>query len=113
MPPPDPDILRRNLAALRRADAALADRLADTDPLALQWAEARTGRPIATLPAADAGGSTGRPAALASRFDPEAEAAKLVGGLDADKTACLVLLGLGLGYTLDPALQLLGPRGCW
>ena len=86
------DILAKNLAALRRRDAALAERVAAAAPLPLQWTEARTGVLTATRDYA------GRAVALASRYDPLAEADKLVGHVDHAKSAAVVVLGFGLGY---------------
>ena len=90
----DATIFERNLAALRPGHPRLAAVLEATTPQALNWSESRSGSPTAA-----AGGMGEEPAMqLASRFDPEAEAAKLVAEVDPGATACVVLMGLGLGY---------------
>jgi hypothetical protein len=95
-------ILAANLATLGRSDPALADRLLAIEPVALDWSASRAGPLTATL----AGG--GKPLALASRFDPIAEAAKLTEQVDLRKHACVVVLGFGLGYH---AAELAGKMG--
>ncbi|MEM1356533.1 MAG: 6-hydroxymethylpterin diphosphokinase MptE-like protein, partial [Planctomycetota bacterium] len=102
---PKPDILRANLDAIRADDPALAELLEQTDAAALSWDTARNGQPIASLPP---GNDQTRPIALCSKYDPAAEADKLLGEIDPGKTACVVLLGLGLGYHAEAALQTLG-----
>ncbi|MEM8738159.1 MAG: 6-hydroxymethylpterin diphosphokinase MptE-like protein [Planctomycetota bacterium] len=101
------DTLRANLDALRRTDPDLAAALAAAAPAPLDWSTARNGQPTAayTPPGSD------RPQALTSKYDPDAEAGKLLGNIDFAKTACLVLLGLGLGYHLQPALDAVGDEG--
>ena len=93
-PAPNPT-LAKNLSALSRADPALAREIAATQPAPLTWAESRAGPPTATLEA------DGRSLALASRYDPYKEAAKLVADVDPQTTACVVALGMGLGYHAD------------
>ena len=106
--PSPPDTLARNLDALRGRHPALAERLAAAAPAPLAWSVARNGQPTAALPADDT-----HPTAisLASRFDPAAEAAKLLAPVDFAKTACVVLLGLGLGYHATLAAERLGDAG--
>lgn len=108
MAEPTFDILRANLAALRLRDADLADRLDAAAPRLLTWDTARTGLPTAFLPAEAEGG---RATALCSKYDPAAEADKLLADFDPRKTACLVLLGLGLGYHAEAAAPKLGDSG--
>lgn len=84
--------LQRNLSRLARSEAALAQRLADTEPAPLTWAEAKSEAPTASIE------HEGRSLALASKYDPQQEAARLVEHIDHSKTACVVVLGLGLGY---------------
>lgn len=90
--PNDPDILAANLAKLRLTEPDLADRLQETLPASLQWSASRSGPMTATIEHRD------RPLWLASRYDPRAEADKLAGAVDHAKHACVVVLGLGLGY---------------
>ena len=106
VPPPDSP-LGRNLAAIRRRHPALAERLAGAEPTPLVWADARSGQFTATLPAADRCPAV----SLASRFDPAAEAAKLLAPIDFARSACVVLLGLGLGHHATLAAERLGPGG--
>ncbi|MEM1355157.1 MAG: 6-hydroxymethylpterin diphosphokinase MptE-like protein [Planctomycetota bacterium] len=98
--------LRRNLAALGRNDPETARAILESDAAPLNWSASKTGPPVATLedPATD------RPVALASRYDPIKEADKLVGAIDHGKTACVVVLGFGLGYHVDQVVKKLGPR---
>lgn len=105
MAEPMSDILRANLEAIRRRDAALAELLEQTPPSPLTWDTARNGQAIATLPPSQEGG---RPTPLCSKYDPAAEAQKLLGEIDARKTACVVLLGLGLAYHAEAAAPLVG-----
>ncbi len=97
------DILSNNLAALSHTNPALAQELAATIPAALEWSMARGGQATASLPATDiadgAGDATAaRPLLLASRYDPLAEARKLIEPVDLAKHAGVVMLGMGLGY---------------
>ncbi len=105
MPEPATDILRANLDAIRRHDPALADRLDAVTPAALTWDTARNGQPIASIPAAEA---AGRSTPWCSKYDPAAEAEKLLADVDPRKTACVVLLGVGLAYHAEAASRLLG-----
>lgn len=89
---PTSNILAANLAALSRVDPALAQRLRDTPAAELTWATAKTGLLTATL------SHEGRALALASKFDPAAEAGKLIEPVDLRKHACVVALGVGLGH---------------
>ncbi|MCX5662799.1 MAG: DUF115 domain-containing protein [Planctomycetota bacterium] len=90
--PEIPPILAANLAQLRRVEPELAARIADAAPAALTWAPSRAGPLWATIE------HQGKPLALASRFDPFAEAGKLISGVDLQKHAGVFLLGFGLGY---------------
>lgn len=107
MPEPTSDILRANLDAIRRHSPVVADLLDAATPAPLTWDTARTGQAIATLPPPEQGG---RPTPLCSKYDPAAEADKLLGEVDPRKTACVVLLGLGLGYHAEAAHAMLGPE---
>ena len=98
--------LQRNLAAIARHDPALAEQLSHATPADLQWADAKAG----PLTATRTDPQTGRPVALASKYDPAKEAAQLVGTIDHAKTACVVLLGFGLGYHVDQVVNKVGPR---
>jgi len=85
-------ILDANIAALRTTDVALAERVLAAAAAPLQWSASKAG-PLTAMIDHD-----GRPLALASRFDPAAEAAKLIEHVDLGKSACVVTLGFGLGY---------------
>lgn len=91
MPDANP-VLQANLRALARRDPALARRVEAATPAVLTAAPSRAGPLWASLD------RVGKTIALASRYDPEAEAAKLVESIDHLKTACVVVLGFGLGY---------------
>ena len=86
------DILRANLDRLRRTEPELVARLEQTAAAPLQWAEARNGTLTATIE------HDGRQLALASKYDPDAEAKKLTDTIDYSKHAGIVVLGMGLGY---------------
>ncbi len=100
-------ILRANLAILSKTRPELAQRLQDADPAELTWDTARTGEPTASLQVAD----SERPIALVSKYDPAGEAEKLLAKLDFAKTACVVLLGFGLGHAARQASEKLGNTG--
>ena len=85
-------ILVANLKALRGNDGALAERLAQVQPADLDWAASKAGPLWATIE------HEGNATSLASRYDPIAEARKLMSGLDLQKHAGIVVLGMGLGY---------------
>ncbi|MFI4860528.1 MAG: motility associated factor glycosyltransferase family protein [Phycisphaerales bacterium JB063] len=97
-PTPSPT-LTRNLSALSRQDPALAQQIANTTPATLEWSASKAGPLTATL--VDAG----KPVPLASRYDPAKEADKLIGDIDRQTTACVVVLGLGLGYHVDQLVR--------
>lgn len=97
------DILRANLQAIRRLDPAFADRLAATEPAPLVWAESKAGPLTATTVHA------GRTLALASKYDPAAEARKLADEADVQKNPCVVFLGVGLGYHVAEAAGRMKP----
>ncbi|NBC11272.1 MAG: hypothetical protein GVY24_05975, partial [Planctomycetes bacterium] len=75
MPAANP-VLQANLRAIARKDPALAKRIEQAAPAALSFAESRHGPLWASLD------HDGRPLALASRYHPEDEAAKLVGSIE-------------------------------
>jgi hypothetical protein len=97
---------QRNHRALARVDSAMAERLAATEPADLHWHKARTGAWTATL-----AGEDGRSLSLASRYDPAKEAKRLIEAVDFDQTACLVLMGFGLGYHIAHASETMGRTG--
>ena len=86
------DILRANLNRLRRTEPELATRIEQTAPTRLQWSESRSG------PLSAAIAHEGRQLALASRYDPAAEADRLNATIDHGKNAGIVILGVALGY---------------
>ena len=92
---PNSSIFSANLAKLRRVDAALADRILAVTPADLAWTAARDGRLTASIE------HQGRPLQLASRFDPLAEAAKLVSAADLTKHGGIAILGMGVGYHVE------------
>jgi len=101
--PPSP-ILQRNLAALRRTQPAIADRLAATQPAPLDWSTSKTGDvPIASLLTPD--DPAAKPLALASRYDPMKEADRLVADIDHAEVATVAVLGVGLGYHVQRLVE--------
>lgn len=87
-----PSIFDANLRAIRRHDSEFADRLISIQSAKLSWSHTRSGMLTATLQ------RNSRSVTLASRYDPQAEASKLVEQIDHTHQACVVLLGFGLGY---------------
>lgn len=100
------DVLAANLSALARVDPVLAERLRAVEPAALQWQPSKAGPLSASVTAPD-----GRSLALASRYEPVAEAKKLLAGVAYEQTACVALLGFGLGYHAAEAAPRLGFGG--
>lgn len=98
--------LTKNLTAIARHDPALAEQLSSTRPADLDWTPSKAGPQIASTPSQDGG----RPAALASRYDPIKEARTLIDPVDHAKTACVVVMGFGLGYHIDELVKKIGPR---
>ncbi|HEX7010513.1 MAG TPA: 6-hydroxymethylpterin diphosphokinase MptE-like protein [Phycisphaeraceae bacterium] len=94
-----------NLAHLRRTEPALAARLEQAAPAKLDWSPSQAGPLTATID------HHSRPLWLASRFDPLKEAQKLTEAIDYQKTACVVILGMGLGYHVAHVAQQLDGRG--
>ncbi len=90
--PQPANIFAANLAQLRRTEPELCQRLLDQPPASLQWAASNAGPLWATID------HQGRQLALASRYDPIAEAEKLASSVDHTKHGGIVVLGLGLGY---------------
>jgi len=84
----------RNLALLWRYDAELATAIdAIADAARFNPERTRSDDWTVALPASD-----GRPAQLHSRYNPRAEAEKLVDGVETDDCYCFFVHGLGLGY---------------
>ncbi|MCC6679711.1 MAG: motility associated factor glycosyltransferase family protein [Phycisphaeraceae bacterium] len=96
------EILRANLAAIAQRHPDLAQRIERASAASLTWSESKAGPLTACMD------WQGRSISLASRYDPMAEADKLLADLDRASTACVVLLGLGLGYHAQRVAQTLG-----
>ena len=88
----DQRILNANLARLRLTEPELAQRVCESTPAPLAWAESRAGPLCASIE------HRGQPLWLASRYDPLSEAQNLAAKVDLSKDACVMALGLGLGY---------------
>ena len=86
------DILSRNLALLRQHDPELAQRIESADPTPLDWIESKAGPMTASVE------HNGRPLWLASKYDPAKEAAKLLSSIEQEKSATVVVLGMGIGH---------------
>lgn len=100
--PNNTDILCANLDHLRRTEPELAQRLAETAPAPLTWAESRAGPAYATIE------HNGRQLALASKYDPFAEADKLNTTIDRARHGGIIMLGMGLGYHIARFAETLG-----
>src|SRR5436190_14486935 len=97
---PEPSkILSANLAQLRRVEPELARRVLEATPAELAWTPSRAG-PLSAVLKRD-----GKPFTLASRFDPLAEADKLLSSVDYQKHAGIVLMGMGLGHHVARVAQ--------
>lgn len=98
--------LSRNLAAIASYHPALAEQLSSAEPVQLEWSESKAGPLTATR--CEPGSS--RPTPIASRYDPDKEATTLVAPVDHQSTACVVVLGFGLGYHVQKLMEKLSPR---
>jgi hypothetical protein len=101
-------ILGVNLQALRATHPGLAEQLQTVGPAKLDWAATPTGHLWAQLHTT----TSPRPIAIASRFDPIAEAKRLIEPVDYAKHAGIVLLGLGVGYHASIIAKTMGTKGC-
>jgi hypothetical protein len=98
------DRLARNLAALRRHEAGLADAVAQAPPLG-PLEPSRAGPPTTALP-----DDIGHLIQLASRVDPEREAERFVDVHLVDEPTVYVVVGLGLGYHVADLLRRWGAQ---
>ncbi len=99
------DILKQNLSILRQRDPELAQRIESAESAALDWVESRSGPMTANIE------HNGRALWMASKYDPKKEANKLIEGIEHDKAACVVVLGLGVGYHVTALHKAMGERG--
>jgi hypothetical protein len=93
------DILSVNLAALKRNDPAMAARIDATPSAEVAWQPSKAGPLTATLRGAD------RALTLASRYDPLGEASRFAQDADVQKHACVVVMGVGLGYHVTEVMR--------
>ncbi|MEM6749512.1 MAG: 6-hydroxymethylpterin diphosphokinase MptE-like protein [Planctomycetota bacterium] len=106
-PAPSPLLLDKNLRALAARDPETAQAIAQADETPLDWLASRAGDAVALArPAPGA-----RPIALASKYEPRAEAARLVDAIDFEKSAAIVALGFGLGYHVEEAFRRMDAGG--
>ena len=98
-------IYERNLALIRLRDPAFAERIEQAQPADLTWSDSKAGPLTASIE------HDGRALWLASRYDPAKEAGKLVASIEHTKSACVVVLGMGLGYHVAELAGDMGPRG--
>lgn len=106
MDAPSP-ILRANLDRLARTEPELASRIEAAAPASLTWSDAKAGPPGTLTATID---HDGRPLPLASKYNPLAEADKLIETIDPAHHACAVMLGVGLGYHVAAAAKLLDDK---
>jgi len=92
MPASATTTLVSNLNLLQQLDPQLAQRIAQTPPADLQWGVSKTGDAVATVE------HNGRALPLCSRYNPQAEAARLMAEVDLSKHAAIAVLGLGVGH---------------
>ncbi len=102
VPDAGPDALySRNLGALFRIDARLAQRIDETlDDGSVLVEPSRSGPATAAVRIPDAE----RPVSLHSRVDPLAEASRLAEAVKVGETFCYLVSGLGLGYHIKALL---------
>jgi len=93
-------LLARNLAALRKTDPWLAERIeaCPEPPVALE--PSRAGPPTTAVATPD-----GHRVYLHSRYDPIAEARTFADRIDPDEAFCFVVGGFGLGYHVRALLD--------
>jgi hypothetical protein len=89
---PQNAVFEANLRALARTEPALVERLRAVEPADVTWLDSKAGPLSATI------NHNGRSLALASKYDPAAEAAKLNEAVDFAKHAAVVVLGMGIGH---------------
>lgn len=95
------ELLQRNLQALRRRDAALADRIAEAVPCPdLAFESARRESALTATVTVDRGG-TMRRVTLASKHTPLTEAERFAESADLGKHAAIAVAGVGLGYHVE------------
>lgn len=109
IPPPsteDHALFLRNMALLWRFDTDLAIKLdAIPDAARLPVEPTRSGDWTVALPDPE-----GRPAYLNSRYDPRAEAKKLIDAVDIEDCYCYFVNGLGLGYHIVALNERVSPE---
>jgi len=94
----------KNLAALWTVDPILAGQIEALEAAALYRIEAsRCGLPTVAVPAPG-----GRTVYLHSKYEPLAEAAKLVESIDAGRNVAFYLFGFGLGYHVSVLFERAG-----
>ncbi len=97
-------VLDGNLAALRRVEPELAQRVGAAVAVAIDWQEARSGVMSGSIDA------HGKRVALASKYDPAAEAQKLAETVDPGKHAGVIVLGMGLGHHVASLAKRMGEQ---
>lgn len=96
------DIYQKNLSALARRDAALADRIASfqpTDSLACELTKSKDGSLNLLVNHDDASDY------LHSRYNPVKEAEQLVDGVFDESRNYYIVYGLGLGYPIEELIK--------
>ncbi|MEM8782949.1 MAG: 6-hydroxymethylpterin diphosphokinase MptE-like protein [Planctomycetota bacterium] len=107
MPTQGTDTLSRNLDALRRHNPQAAQAIERASAAPLTWSTTKSGLDTAVI----SDDRTGRPVALASKYDPATEAAKLTEPLDDQTVASAVVMGFGVGHHAARAAEVLGRAG--
>jgi hypothetical protein len=103
--PPDAHYLK-NLSALWASDPALARQIEELDSTtSLKVEPSKAGSPTLALSTSDA-----RTVYLHSRYDPVAEAAKLIDATDLDGKIAFYVHGFGLGYHVEQAFDRASPE---
>lgn len=97
-------ILEANLAQVRRNEPELADRIEGSPAAVLSWEASKAGPLAATIE------HQGGKIALASRYDPAAEADKLAETVDHGKHAGIIVLGLGVGHHVARLAERMGEQ---
>ncbi len=98
-------MLESQLALIEKRDPDLARRIASATPAPVAWSAARSGALTGSL------AENGATIALASRYDPVAEAGKLIDQLDIARHACIVVMGLGTAVHVRLLAERIQDRG--
>ena len=94
-------VFKQNLELLSRKGRPLFDAMREAEPLAgARVVDTPSGLPTLSVPAED-----GNDVLIHSRYDPAAEAEKLVASYDFEDANTVIVLGFGLGYHVEAIMN--------